>query len=150
MRPVKGRSHRGWFPSTFVVRCDKNGNEESGVGGGSDPNKAAATMTVKQPPPLYPLINSHQGSVGALGTPFHVSVLARGCVPRRSLTVHATQAVETLEDAQEVWNTTRVVPQEEAALEVTAPRPDEVDNPCVGACLPTPMPVCVCMCHHSI
>ena len=79
MRPVKGRSHRGWFPSTFVVRCDKNGNQENGVGGGSDPNKAAAAVTVKQPPPLYPLINSHQGSVGALGTPFHVSSRAWVC-----------------------------------------------------------------------
>ena len=41
------------------------------------------------------------------------------------------QPVETLEDAKEVWEVTRVVGDDEACAQPPSPRPDEVDHPYV-------------------
>ena len=98
-----GRHRAGWFPSTFVVLCTKTG----------EPIDANAAEPKRRPrkEPNYPVIDTHHGSLASIGVPFH--------------------AVETLEEAKEVWEATRTVDPDVARVAVTEPRPDEVDNPCV-------------------
>jgi len=77
---------KGWFPSTFVERCTKNGDKPGtasphgredgsghrGEGGGSASHNATGSHRP------FPKIDTHGGSMRAIGKPFEVC--ARVCV----------------------------------------------------------------------